>query len=436
MKHKLQALFDSSNIKQTFLNTAYMLFLVALLCRLAVKFFTFYGYESWQISEFLINYQGGFVRRGLMGEILFFFVTHFNINIEWTVKIVSLICLVVVCIIFVRAFLKKGYSLYILPMCFFLGGIIISNNWIRKDYMFFCFLIPILWIYSKQNLSLIVKYVSINALAIFIILSHEVFVFFALPILFLLFFNQNKHKGVFQAITLSFVFLLPSILAFLSTVYFHGNNETAQTIWESWTTCFSYEPSQIGDAVEAIGWTSKNAFLYHFKLNFLYIDREIFSSVVWLITFPVVYYIVTNALLVFRKNEKVFTKEDKTILSSLLIFQLLCLTPVLIVLSCDYIRIVFYWITSSFAVFLLIPKDKIEALFPVFFVNFVERINKFLVNILRPSKTNLVFLMMFIGISGCYCMIESMYKSTMLYNILLILSEPFILLKKIILHLI
>jgi hypothetical protein len=141
--------------------------------------FSPYAYEGWLVSEFLINYQAGFVRRGLLGEILLFFAKNFNINVEWTVKIFCALCFIICCIFFVKLFMKKKYSLYILPLCFFLGGVVLSDHWIRKDYMFFCFFIPVLWFYSNQHLSLTIKLIAINILSVFIILSHEVFVFFA-----------------------------------------------------------------------------------------------------------------------------------------------------------------------------------------------------------------------------------------------------------------
>jgi hypothetical protein len=48
---------------------------------------------------------------------------------------------------------------------------------------------------------------------------------------------------------------------------------------------------------------------------------------------------------------------------------------------------------------------------------------------LRPTKTTLVFLMLFIGVSYYGFNIESYYESTMLYNILSFISEPFVILK-------
>lgn len=436
MQQKLQTLFNKDNIKHTLLNMSFVLFLLSLLSKLIDQLFTDYGQQSWQISEFLINYQGGFVRRGLIGEILFFFAKRFNIDIEWTIKIISLVCFLAVSVFFVKAFLKKGYTLYILPLCFFLGSGIFTNWWIRKDYLFFCFFIPVFWIFNKDSISTFVKFLLINILTVFIILSHEVFAFFSLPVLFLLLISQFKRSGLVRSLIYSFVFLAPTIFVFLLTLRFKGSPEIAVAIWDSWAVFFNDKASlYFGNAINALSWSAKDTFACHIIHNFLYTDQGIFSLVVWIITFPAIYYIATNALFAFRKDESVFTLKDRTILSAVLIFQLICLLPIFTILSCDYGRIVFYWIGSSFGIFLLVPKEKIEQLFPVFFMSFVESINDFLNNILRPSKTTLVFLMMFIGISTWKFVIEWTYKSTMFYNVLFIISKPLILLKEFLFYL-
>ena len=47
------------------------LLVVALIFQIS-KFYTFYlEYSDWQYADWLINYQGGFIRRGFIGEILF-----------------------------------------------------------------------------------------------------------------------------------------------------------------------------------------------------------------------------------------------------------------------------------------------------------------------------------------------------------------------------
>ena len=48
-----------------------------------LKFYTFYEeYSDWQYADWLINYQGGFTRRGLIGELLI--QTHYFLSINLT----------------------------------------------------------------------------------------------------------------------------------------------------------------------------------------------------------------------------------------------------------------------------------------------------------------------------------------------------------------
>ncbi|RYD78636.1 MAG: hypothetical protein EOP53_10890 [Sphingobacteriales bacterium] len=435
MKQKLQMLLNKSNIKQTLLNIAFILFLFSLAIRFISQLFTTHGYESWPVSEFLINYQGGFLRRGLLGETLFLLAKNFNINVEWTIKIFCIFCFAIVCIFFVKAFLKKGYTLYILPICFFLGMGAFSGFWLRKDYLMVFFLIAALWTY-KSKLSTPMKILAINILAITILLIHESFAFFSLPILFLLFFNDYRNKVFLQRIMLSIVALLPSGLTFLLTLHYHGDIKIAQIIWDSWAAVANLNASELTDsshgALSAIGWSRESAFNMHFKTNFLMKDMSVFSAVFWGMTLPIIYYIASNTLFAFRKHERIFSKKDRTILSSILIFQLICLLPFFLILSCDLLRIIFYWITSSFVIFLLVPIAKLEGIFPLFFTGFTERLNSFLSSIISPTKTTLILLMLFVGVPAVGFSFQKAIETNMVYNILCTLSYPLTALKKII----
>ena len=412
-----------------FLNGAFVLFSMSLLISAFKLLFEKHEYSSWNISEFLINYQGGFVRRGLFGELLFFFAKSFNVNVVWTIQAISFLCFVFLCFFFVKCFLKKGYTLYILPLCFFLGAIIISGDLMRKDCLMICFLILILHVFNRNNIPLIIRIIFINILAVFILLTHEVFVFFSLPILFLLLLNAFKSKGWQQSMIFSFISLLPLIIVFFLSISVHGNYEKMQAIWDSWASLSNIGMGKApAGAIEALSWSSKSAFDYHFRYNFLFSDATIWSFWVWFFTFPAIYYIIINALLVFRKREGDYTNEHRDVLGTILIFQFLCLLPVFTVLSCDYIRIIFYWTAGSFVIFLLFPIKKIKSLFPNTFVKQVGRMNNRLSALVYPTKTLIAFCMMFIAVSDFgFFVIRAVY-STMWFNILKLISRPFLML--------
>ena len=47
------------------------------------KFYSYYSeYSDWQYADWLINYQGGFIRRGLIGELLFKIHNYLSINLD------------------------------------------------------------------------------------------------------------------------------------------------------------------------------------------------------------------------------------------------------------------------------------------------------------------------------------------------------------------
>ena len=47
------------------------------------KFYDFYNdYSEWQYSDWIINYQGGFIRKGLIGEFLFKIYQLTKINLD------------------------------------------------------------------------------------------------------------------------------------------------------------------------------------------------------------------------------------------------------------------------------------------------------------------------------------------------------------------
>lgn len=433
MKKILLQLFDKKNRQGTFLNGMFILLVWSLVGRIITQFSysNVFQYESWYISEYLINYQAGFVRRGLLGEILYYFAKSFNFNMVLVIKIFCLVCFALVCLFFMYKFIKKGYSLYILPLCFFLGAHETGINnfyWLKRDHLMFCFLIAIIWAFNNINKSTL-KILIINLLMITVLLIHESFAFFSIPIMFFLLINEYKGKGVWKSVVLSLLFLLPSIITFLLTLHYHGDLQTAQTIWNSWVSGANFNEAKLTlnshSALSAIGWSTKQVMEWHLKDNFLTENMGVVSSVFWPIIFLTVYYIITNVLLVFRRKEAIFTEKDKTIISTILIFQLICLLPFIFFLSCDMGRIIFYWVASAFVIFLLTPLTKMETMFPQFFNKFANKINIFLASIICPTKTSITLLMLFIGIPTVSFSFIKIVESSLIYNVLHVVSPIF-----------
>ncbi|MDY6271459.1 MAG: hypothetical protein SPL43_08755 [Prevotella sp.] len=73
------------------------------------------------ISEWLINYHGGFVRRGLLGQGLFLLYQLHPFNLRFALLTISVLTSFLFLILIVRIFIRRGWIMAILPLgcCFF-----------------------------------------------------------------------------------------------------------------------------------------------------------------------------------------------------------------------------------------------------------------------------------------------------------------------------
>ena len=124
-------------IKSRFL---YLIILFCLVFQIS-KFYSFYTeYSAWQYVDWLINYQGGFVRRGLIGE--FLFQIHNMINFDLDILIFSFVSFLYLIVSFFLIktikYLENSQlnTLIFLSPGFFLYPIMNSEVIGRKDILF------------------------------------------------------------------------------------------------------------------------------------------------------------------------------------------------------------------------------------------------------------------------------------------------------------
>jgi hypothetical protein len=109
------------------------------------KFYSFAeNYSDWQYSDWLINYEGGFVRRGFIGEILYFF--HKSLFIDLDKLIFSFVILIYIFISFFLfksiEYIENNYEniLIFLSPGFFIYPIMNSEVIGRKEILFIFFI--------------------------------------------------------------------------------------------------------------------------------------------------------------------------------------------------------------------------------------------------------------------------------------------------------
>ncbi|PKV76387.1 hypothetical protein [Pontibacter ramchanderi] len=389
-------------MKKTRLLTAlYFLFVIILVYRLVEGIWNGYEKESWHITELLINYQGGFVRRGLLGEVLYRITPFIKLSPYYIIISICLISYLALIYFYISGFIKREYTLFLLPFVFFLGNPIINDFWVRKDIIEILFFILILYLATKKGKRFVI---FLNIALIIGILIHESIAFFALPFLALLLYsksNLDKSRYIFRNILITFIQLLPAISTFLLVIYFKGTPSIANNIWESWRTInFPIQEASASTpaAIDGISWSLEKGLSYFFVTlkNF---EFQIYAPFAWVLIIISIYFIFIKINHFNFKVYRYIPKGNINIrhLSSVLFLQLTAVTP-LFILGWDYGRWIFLWTSSTFAILLIIPENILSKTLPSQLVAVTTYINIQLDNYLSNSKAFLVLICLIIGV--------------------------------------
>ena len=208
-----------------------------------VNSFTLENYANpYSFSELHVNYEGGFIRRGLLGQLSLFFSPYIN-NVNFFGSIFSFLYLSQIILFMIIISKFKNYVILIiffsLSPALILFNIYDPESYMRKD-VFFNLAILLHTIFASRNIEFkknineyknfltycLIPFLFIN------ILIHEVQIFFISIHLLISFVVLNKNfkfffKSFFAKIYL--VLVLPTILVFLNS----GTPEQVLLITES-----------------------------------------------------------------------------------------------------------------------------------------------------------------------------------------------------------
>lgn len=308
---------------------------------------------TYMFANWLINFRGGFIRRGLGGEIVLWFTDLCNTESLIVIYIISASMYFLLISFFIIQFMRKKHPLFILMSPFFLGETVFidPSQWLRKDSLCLLIFIFSLYIFKKFQTSLWSIFL-LNTLFIFGILIHEVVFFFAFPILFISFWHKNR------SISQTILFFTPSIITFV--------------------LCFII--SKYADINQMINLTPEitdPGSLKHLSMNTtMYFDRFWGKINNPGILFHVAYtgVLIAAIFVVCVKFTKMSCTKSSTVneqfLSQILFFQLLSIFP-LFCIGWDWGRWIFFWISSSFAYFLIIEENPFEKIRLPKFLNII-----------------------------------------------------------------
>ncbi len=230
-------------------------------------------FNVWPVTEWLINYQGGFVRRGLVGEILLRLSDPFSGILPNLYRLTLLSYVLYVAIFFAVYFSAKIRRYRVLLIALLIqGGIyhmgISADFYTRKENLFLILFgsICLLYIKSTQHLGKRKDYylMSLTVLAMIfgpvMVLIHEAYFFMSMPMTALLMWIACKENPTCRFLRLGLAaYILECAILFIVCSLHHGDVVLAQTVWDSlpWIDRLKLSPaapySQFA-AISSIGW--------------------------------------------------------------------------------------------------------------------------------------------------------------------------------------
>ena len=331
------------------------------------KFHSFFlEYSAWQYSDWVINYQGGFVRRGFIGEILFIIHQLFSVNLDLLVLFLvsSIIILISILLIKSLKYLGNSYINYLILLSpgFFLYSLMNSEIVGRKDILFIALIGSFVFLEKKLSRNLLTTYLIIS---IFVTsLSHSGLIFYAPYIisLYLLIFIQ---RGYAVSIT-EMLAISSSMLIIVLLIFF--NQGTQQQVLEICGSIKDFINENCKDYGQ-ISWIGNDMKDYFFEKRS--IDINFFKSfTIYLIS------IIFVHLFLFIKLSKITISTKfsffKKFNIKIFIVLLFLLTLPAYVFGLDWGRYIYISYSSIFFIFIYCLKEKI------FLSNFDFKLSKFL----------------------------------------------------------
>lgn len=343
--------------ERTFAWIVFLLF-IGIVTRTIVMGCTYYStdYCSYEISEWLINYEGGFVRRGIIGQLLYWIEQQQQYDVRIVIMVICIVSSVIISGLTLHIFHKEGWSILLIPTGFAYGYTLFSL-WGRKDFL--SLLLTFLIFISFKSVILhkrikLLWWIVFYFLSILQLLIHEASFFYSFPIIALLLFQHYRKQQltICKSCLACFIRFFPIIIVMSAVCIFKGDLTIAETIWKSWESIFKeypsdYSSSTIGEGVGALAWEATNTFADHLSSSYMGFYSPSYARIPIVLTnFIATYFIISrvNTINMGLTHKK---QMDNVTMSNIAIIQFFALLPMYTFLSCDWGRTIPYWVISS-----------------------------------------------------------------------------------------
>lgn len=195
------------------------------------------GLITYATSDWLINYQGGMVRRGLIGQLIFSLTSEYSnmLLLLFCIQIiVALVTLWLVLKLFFSSEKTTSWLLFLLSPAFFISYFLYeTHSAIRKENLVFLAMALLANGLSGRGIKSIYLFAAVATYSI-AVLSHEIACFclpFFLYPLWITYRNRANHSSLLLKIAISFC--AASILGLIFSIIFKGDSLVAEKICTS-----------------------------------------------------------------------------------------------------------------------------------------------------------------------------------------------------------
>lgn len=363
-----------------------------------------FTYADYHITDFMISYAGGFVRRGLSGEILKYITSLTDIPPAHIIYALSAaIYFAVGAFLFYRMG-RRGLCRWLLCSPLMLG---MMSDIVCKDTFEFATLICVALLLGNTRAGLC-RQITTVILTSAMIMIHESYAFYGWPLMALMIWHTagSPAKKII-------IILIPAAVTVLMSLY-KGDAEQSIAIINEWNAMrgdlqIPYYPHS---AIGALGWPTADTLASHFNFNFDY-----YTGYRGLVFMPVLmfmaYYLTVNFLYTFSKNSG-FDREMRDHMGALYIIIFICLLPLYTVLSSDAGRVFRYQCLATLIVTVTLPRSSFLHLLPKAYVKVIGRFHNAIDRILPSSKGWMLALLMILSVSPAAFNIHDMVTTSLL----------------------
>lgn len=337
---------------------------------------------DWALLEIITNYEAGFIRRGLLGQIIYLIADNSHIDIRILITVFVIPPWIFVASFLIYKFRKYGIRWWLLAII----GVGLLASVVRKDFIIYTLFIALLYIYrSRQSVS--VRISGMSLVSVIMLLTYEPAMFLCLGFTALLVLRDKTLPRI-ACLIYPVVLCITMLILLRST----GSTGIGNTIYDSWIK-INPDGFVISDEVKnSLDWSVSDSIRYN--LGILMPEFNLFFLIKYIFFIVLIPYIYISYMYADTYTSQRQFPYGVSTFTTLYLFFMACMLPMWIGLSCDYGRMLYHATLSSLCVAFIIPEKLTESTFPQWSLKIGESIASLFRRI--PSSIYSITLLMLI----------------------------------------